>query len=133
MATTLTDNKKIMSQNPLNLAVRFILEITALIAMGVGGWHAGDGISRYVLAIALPLVAAFLWGAFRPPDEPHHPSRPLFAVPGKVRLLVEIIVFGAGAWGLFSAGATTWGWVFAGVLVAHYALSYDRVAWLVRN
>jgi hypothetical protein len=122
-----------MSQNPLNLVVRFILEMVALVAIGYGGWHAVDGFWRYLLAIALPLIAAFLWGAFRPPNEPHHPSHDTFAVSGVVRLLIEAVVFGGGAWGFFSTGASTWGWLFVAILLLHYALSYDRVAWLLRH
>jgi hypothetical protein len=122
-----------MSQNPLNLAVRFILEIAALVATGYGGWHATEGVARYPLAFGLPLIMAFLWGAFRTPNEPHHPTHPVRAVPGWARLLIEAFVFGGGAWGLFSTGATTLGWLYALVLLVHYALSYDRVLWLLRH
>jgi hypothetical protein len=122
-----------MSQNPFNLAMRFILEIAALIAIGYGGWHASEGVLRYLLAIGLPLFAAYLWGAFRTPNEPHHPTHPTRAIPGWGRLLLEALVFGGGAWGLFSAGATTLGLLFMIVTVLHYALSYDRVLWLLRH
>jgi hypothetical protein len=122
-----------MSQNPLNLTLRFVLEILALIAIGYGGWHASDGFLRYLLAIGLPLIAAFLWGAFRPPNEPHHPAHSTMAVPGWVRLLIEALVFGGGAWGLFRTGTTTLAWLFTLVVLAHYALSYDCVGWLLRN
>src|SRR5689334_3734778 len=98
--------EKTMSQNPLNLALRFFLEMAALVALGYGGWHSGTGFVRYLLVIALPLLAAAAWGVFRPPTEPHHPTNPAVPVSGKVRLLVEAVVFGGGAWGLYSAGAT---------------------------
>jgi hypothetical protein len=122
-----------MSQNPLNLTLRFILEIAALVGIGYGGWHAAEGFLRYLLAFGLPLIAAFLWGAFRPPNEPHHPTHSTVAVSGKVRLLIEALVFGGGAWGFFSAGVTTVAWLYTIVVILHYALSYDRVAWLLRN
>jgi hypothetical protein len=123
----------IMSQNPLNLTLRFVLEMVALVAIGYGGWHAAEGFVRYLLAFGLPLLAAFLWGSFRPPNEPHHPAHNTIAVPGWVRLLIEALVFGGGAWGLFSTGATTWAWVYIVVVIVHYALSYDRVLWLLRH
>jgi hypothetical protein len=122
-----------MSQNPLNLAVRFMLESAALIAIGYGGWHVGEGFLRYLLAIGLPLLIAYLWGAFRTPNEPHHPTHPTLAVPGWGRLLVEAVTFGGGAWGLFSAGATTTGWLFTIIVIVHYAFSYDRIIWLLRH
>ena len=122
-----------MSQNPINLAVRFILEMVALIAIGYGGWHVTNSFWRYLLAIGLPLIVAYLWGGFRPPNEPHHPTHPTVAISGLVRLLIEAVAFGGGAWGFFSTGATLIGWVFTVVVLVHYALSYDRVAWLLRH
>jgi hypothetical protein len=122
-----------MSQNPLNLTLRFILEICALVAIGYGGWHAAEGFWRYLLAIGLPLIAATLWGMFRTPNEPHAPQHSTRAVSGWVRLLIEALVFGGGAWGLFSSGATTLGWVYSTVVILHYAASYDRVVWLLRD
>ncbi len=35
-----------MSQNPINLALRFVLEMVALVAVGYGGWHATAGMPR---------------------------------------------------------------------------------------
>lgn len=122
-----------MSQNPVNLTLRFVLEMIALVGIGYGGWHSGEGFVRYLLAILLPLLAAGAWGAFRPPNEPHHPTHATVPVPGKVRLFVEALVFGGGTWGFYSAGATTTALLFGLVVLAHYALSYDRVGWLLRN
>jgi protein involved in polysaccharide export with SLBB domain len=58
-----------MGQNPLNLALRFVLEIVALIAVGYWGWTAATGVLGYVLAIGLPLLAAVFWGTFRVPGD----------------------------------------------------------------
>ena len=43
-----------MSQNPLNLAVRFALELAGLYALGLWGWTQHTGILRYLLTIGLP-------------------------------------------------------------------------------
>ena len=122
-----------MSQNPLNLVVRFVLEIVALVALGYWGWHTGTGTIRYLLALGLPLVAALLWGSFRPPNEPHHPTHNVVPIPGWLRLLFEAVFFGGAAWGLFAVGATPTAWIFTIVVLIHYALSYDRIAWLLQN
>jgi hypothetical protein len=42
-----------MSTNPINLAVRFLLELSALFAMGLWGWQQGEGLIRYLY---MPLV-----------------------------------------------------------------------------
>jgi hypothetical protein len=51
-----------MSQNPINLAVRFLLELVGLYAFGLWGWTQHAGFLRYLLVIGLPVVAAALWG-----------------------------------------------------------------------
>ncbi len=122
-----------MWQNPLNQALRFLLEIAALIAVGVWGWSAGSGAARYLLALGLPAVAATLWGVFRVPDEPPAMSPAPVAVPGLVRLLLELALFAVAVWGLFDAGATTAAWLLGGIALGHYLISADRLLWLVRH
>jgi hypothetical protein len=58
-----------MGYHPINLALRFLLELAALYFIGRWGWVQYDGIWRYILAIGLPLVAATIWGVFRVPDD----------------------------------------------------------------
>jgi hypothetical protein len=119
-----------MAQHPLNLSVRFIVEIVALVAMGYWGWTAVGGFGRYLLAFGVPLLAAAAWGTFRVSGDQ---GKGLIAVPGALRLLLEGIFFGFAAWALFAAGATTIAWIFTGVVLIHYALSYDRIGWLLRG
>jgi hypothetical protein len=122
-----------MSNNPLNLAVRFLLEILALVAIGYWGWHSDTGVMRYLLAFGLPLLFAFAWGSFRTPNEPHHPVHATVPIPGWLRLLYEALFFGTATWSLFATGVTSMGWIFATAVVIHYLLSYDRVGWLLQH
>lgn len=119
-----------MANNPINLALRFVLELYALYAMGYWSWHRFGGWVRIVLMILVPVIAAVVWGAFRVPSESPrgHASVP---VPGVVRLLIEVCFFGFAVWALFDAGATPAGTIFGIVLLIHYALSYDRLATLL--
>ena len=80
-----------MAPHPLTLALRFGLEITALVAYEVWGWHAGEGALRLGLAAGLPLLAALLWGAVVAP-------RAALAAPGWVVLAVEALIFGGAVW-----------------------------------
>ena len=49
-----------MGTNPINLTVRFLLELTAYIAMGFWGWNQGKGTLRFALAFGIPVIAATL-------------------------------------------------------------------------
>ena len=46
-----------MSENPVNLALRFLLELAALAALGQWGWVAHDGAARWVWTVGLVVVA----------------------------------------------------------------------------
>jgi hypothetical protein len=122
-----------MSQNPINLAARFFLEIAALIAIGLWGWTQHIGILRYVLVIGLPLLAASMWGIFRVPEDASANRKAPVPIPGWLRLLLELAFFGFATWGLFNADARLPAWIFGGVVLIHYLVSYDRIAWLVRQ
>jgi hypothetical protein len=122
-----------MGSNPINLTVRFFLELTALIAMGFWGWSQGQGPLRFVLAFGIPVIAAVLWGVFAVPDDPSRSGNAPFSTPGILRLALELAFFSFAAWTLYSVGATTAGWVFVIVTLLHYILSYDRLYWLIKQ
>lgn len=87
---------------PAALAVRFLLELLGLVALGLGGYHATDSeVARWLLALAVPAVAAGIWGVFRIPDDPK--PAPV-AVPGPVRLLIEACFFGGATAALVATG-----------------------------
>lgn len=52
-----------MSQHPLNLALRFLLEIAASVAIGYWGWHQAEGPLCYAPAILHYVVSydRILW------------------------------------------------------------------------
>ena len=122
-----------MGSNPINLAVRFILEIIGLVALGWWGWNQGEGIERFVLAQGIPLLAAVLWGTFAVPNDPSRSAEARVPVPGIVRLLPELAFFVSATWALFATNLTALGWVFGIAALIHYVLSYDRIVWLVRQ
>jgi hypothetical protein len=119
-----------MAKNPLNLGLRFFLELFGLFAFGYWGWNQYGGWLRVLLSIGLPLIAAGLWGTFRVPDDPGKAPIP---VPGLLRLILEAAYFIAATWALVAAGRPDWAWIFGLVVAAHYLLSYDRIAWLLRR
>lgn len=119
-----------MANHPINLALRFILELVALFALGYWGWTQHSGVARLLWAIGLPLVAAVLWGTFRVPDDP---GKAPVLVPGLVRLLLEAVFFGAATWALYAAGLGFLSLAFGIIVLLHYVVSYDRIAWLLKR
>ena len=120
-----------MGSHPLNLALRFILEIAALIAFGYWGWTQHEGVWRYVWAAGLVTAAAAIWGTFAVPDDPSRSGRAAVPIPGLLRLALELAFFAAGAWAFFAAGQPLWGAILGAATIVHYGLSYDRIRWLL--
>ena len=122
-----------MGSHPLNLTLRFLLEISALIAMGYWGWTQHQGLPRWIWTIGLPLLAAVLWGTFAVPDDPSRSRQAPVPTPGILRLLLELSFFAFAAFALIASQRTSAGWALAIVTTIHYAISYDRILWLLKN
>jgi ABC-type uncharacterized transport system permease subunit len=121
-----------VSLHPLNLAVRFFMEIAALVALGYWGFSRHDGTWQFLLGLGLPLLAAAAWGIFAVPGDRSRSGDAPVPVPGVVRLLLELAFFGAAAWALYDAGRPVLALILAAVAAVHYALSYDRIGRLLR-
>jgi hypothetical protein len=119
-----------MGSHPVNLALRFFLELAAWGSMGYWGWTQHDGVLRVVLGIGLPVLAMALWGTFRIPGDPK--DAPV-AIPGWLRLILELAEFGLAVSLLYAAGREQWAIIFGAIIVLHYAASYDRVAWMLKQ
>ncbi|HLV44602.1 MAG TPA: YrdB family protein, partial [Aggregatilineales bacterium] len=115
------------------LGLRFLLELVALFAVGYWGWTQHQGVMRFVLAIGLPALLAAAWGIFRVPGDASASGEAIVAVPGIVRLLLELVFFGLAVWAFYASSRPTWALVLGIVMLVHYALSYDRILWLLRQ
>ena len=118
-----------MGFQALNLALRFLLELSALGAMAYWAWTTQGGTSRFLWAIGLPLLAAAAWGTFRVPNDPG--PAPV-AVPGRVRLFFEALFFGGAVALLADAGQPVAAAILAVLLLVHYVASYQRVMRLLK-
>jgi hypothetical protein len=120
-----------MAYHPINLGFRFILELVALYALGFWGWTQGAGVLRYLLAVLLPGAAAAVWAIFRAiePVEPKHIVR---VVPGRVRLVMELVFFALATAALIHAGQVIGGVVFGMAVILHYGTSIDRIGFLLK-
>jgi len=116
-----------------NLTLRFLLELAALLGLGIAGWTLFGGWWRWVLASALPLVAAVLWGTFAVLNDPSRSGRAPVPVPGTVRLALELAILFGGAAGFYAAGYVTTGTIVALLIAISYAFSLDRLGWLLKQ
>ena len=119
-----------MNNHPLNLALRFGLEILLLIIFASWGWNKFAGIARYLVAIGLPLIAATAWAVFKVDGDPH---KAIIAIPGWLRLIYELLLFTMAAFMLLSLKLDRWAYIFMIVSILHYVVSYDRVVWLLNK
>lgn len=110
-----------------NLALRFALEIAALVGLGLGAASAAGVVG----AIVVPLVAAIGWGTLNVPDDPSRSGRAPVPVAGSVRLALEPAVLLAGAGGFLIAGRPAIAAALTAAIVAHYANSIPRLTWLL--
>jgi hypothetical protein len=117
----------------VNLTLRFLLEIAALVAIGYWGFSQHAGLWRFVFGIGGPVIAAVLWGTFAVPGDPSRSGRAPVPIPGVLRFLLELALFGFAVWALCDIGRPMLSLVLAALTVVHYALSYKRIAWLVRQ
>lgn len=126
-------NGLVMSKHPVNLFIRFLLELVALSVFAVWGYHLSDSWSRFLLAIIACLFFAGLWGIFAVPGDPSRSGKTVIPTPGKVRLVLELLLFSA-ATGMISGLTKPWmAWLYGGIVLLHYVTSYDRISWLLNR
>jgi hypothetical protein len=100
-----------------NLAVRFLLELCALAALGYWGFKSGNGLLlKLGLGLGAPLLAAVAWGLFVAP-------KAAVQLPGPARLLVELVIFGLALAALYAAGQPGLTWIFGIVYLINKLLT----------
>ena len=121
----------VVAYHPLNLALRLLLELAALAAIASYGWQLTDNRPLGIIAaVALPLIAATLWGVFAVPADLSRSGKAPVAVPGWVRLVLELAIFGFATWSLYESTQTL-SLVLGAIVLVHYLSSYDRIRWLL--
>jgi hypothetical protein len=119
-----------MSSHSVNLGLRFLLEIAALISLGIWGWQKGEGWVRFFLAVGIPIIAATLWATFRVPNDPG--TAPI-AIPGILRVIFELALFAFATWALYDSKFIVLAWMLGVITLLHYVSSYDRVLWIIKQ
>lgn len=117
-----------MQNLQLNLILRFILEILALISFVYWGWTKHKGLEQIFYIFIVPLTVMIIWGTFRVSDDPG--PAPV-EIPGYLRLLFEILVFTIAIFFLYDVKQEIMAYVFGLIVLGHYILDYKRIIWLL--
>jgi hypothetical protein len=113
----------------MGLGLHFLLELAALIMVAIWGFRAGTGWWQQIsLGILLPLLLAVVWAVFRVPKDP---GNAIVAIPGPVRLALELAILGGAAASFYAAGYPRWSIAFAAAIIIDYGLMAERVRWLL--
>ena len=99
-----------------NLALRFILELCALGAVGYWGIYTGNGkIMKIVLGIGSPILLGVVWGVFGSPNA-------AVKLTMTWHILLEMIVFGIPAVALYFTGKPQIAFIYGMVVVINRIL-----------
>jgi hypothetical protein len=72
-------------------------------------------------------------GSFRCPGRSRTFRENRGETPGILRLILEFALFGAATWMMFDLGRDRLGRIMGAAILVHYILSYDRIAWLIKQ
>lgn len=116
-----------------NLALRFGLELAALVGLAMGAWAVSAGFFQWVVVVLVPLTAAAIWGVFNVVGDPSRSGEAPVEVPGFARLGIESLILGCGAGGFYLSERPTIAIGFGALVVVHYLLSVRRIQWLLER
>jgi len=119
--------------NSANLALRFLLELSALAGFAIWVWGSTEGIWRFVFVVFVIVSLAAIWGVFAVPDDPSRSGAAPVPVPGGLRLLLELLILGGAGFAFFQASLPLVGTLQVALVAIHYSLSIDRISWLLQQ
>jgi len=100
----------------INIALRFILEVCALVFLAYWGFQSSESIlMKVVFGIGSPLIIAIIWGIFGSPAAP-------IPAKGLQRLLLEILIFGLATLAIYSTGKLTLAIIYAVIVIINRIL-----------
>ena len=100
----------------INLALRFLLELCAVVALGYWGLRTGSGLlAKIGLGIGVPLLVIVIWGAFVAPNAVVH-------LPEPVPFLLGLLILELAAAALAGAGLPALAVAFGVIVVINAVL-----------
>lgn len=100
----------------INAGIRFLLELTLLVALGYWGFSMQPTLGlKILLGVGLPLMVAVLWGLFVSPKAAILVSAPL-------HLFLEIALLGLGSAALFFSHKPNLAWIYTILVIINKIL-----------
>lgn len=113
-------------------AVRAILLVSIAGGLGWGIWRTlSGGSGGLVLGAAAAAATIVVWILVAAHGEPATSRLATWAVPGPLRLLIETGLIGLAAAAIWKGGSRAAAETLLTVAALHYALTWERVAWLL--
>ncbi|MDT0378450.1 YrdB family protein [Streptomyces sp. DSM 42041] len=104
----------------VNMLLMFLLELAVYFSAGYWGFTVSDKwLVKVLLVVAAPAALITVWALFGSPKAP-------YPAEGGMRVVLEVLWFGAGIAALAAAGKPSWAAAFAGLFVLNATL---RVVW----
>jgi hypothetical protein len=109
-----------------NLALRGLMEVGIIVALGYWGFHTGKNMSMEVLlGIGAPALGFGFWGLFDF-HQAGQAAEPL-------RLLQELVISGLAVVALYTTGQQTLGWILGLISLVYHSLVYLAGETLLKN
>ncbi len=117
--------------SPVQSGLRFLIEVAALVSWGIVGWHLAGAPLGWLCSIALPVAGAAMWATLRVPGDASADGGAPIAVPGPVRLLLEVGLLLGAAIAVGAVGQPSAGIALATAFAVHSAATTSRIRWLI--
>ncbi|MGG3890505.1 YrdB family protein [Metabacillus fastidiosus] len=102
----------------LNIALRFLIELCSLFAIGYWGFQMGKGILlKSILGIGAPLTIAVIWAMFGSPNASYQLNSGL-------RLSLELIIYLLASAAIYTTGRPKTAVLFITIALANLTLMY---------
>ena len=112
---------------------RFALEVIAIIFVGIWGSTFIAGWPSFYVGLGCSFLFMLIWGLFNVPGDPSRSGKAPIAVPGKLRLIIELLLFLWAALALTKTVGLSYGMLFLIAVIAHNIHIKERTFWIWKN
>jgi Protein of unknown function (DUF2568) len=112
---------------------RILVDLYMLVALAYWGFHLATGILGLILSIFLVALCGLVWTTLGVSSDPLGDSRPIVSIRGPIRLLLEFMVLGIAAFGIWTAGSRAAAETLLTAASLCYGVTWERLAWLARD